>query len=126
MILFTKDEATLKKLASNYLKTIQEAFTKISKTDFVIKIASLEDVEDVMIDFWSIKADSSKQAESISSSSDPLDKLGENFSGIVEYKDDDKGEIDPVADLAEQQEIFNAESEEFLSDDELASDDELD
>ena len=92
----------------------------------MIKIASLEDVEDVMIDFWSIKADNSKQTENVSSSSDPLDKLGENFSGIVEYKDDDKGEIDPVADLAEQQEIFNAESEEFLSDDELSSDDELD
>lgn len=126
LILFTKDEVTLKKLASNYSKTIQEAFTKISKTDFVIKIASLEDVEDVMIDFWSIKADNSKQTESVSSSSDPLDKLGENFSGIVEYKDDDKGEIDPVADLAEQQELFNTDSEEFLSDDELTSDEEID
>ena len=119
LLLFDKDELTLKKLASNYINHIQDAFSKISKTDFIVKTVFKEDVEDVMIDYWNIKADTSKTSEKNESSDDPLDRLGENFSGIVEYKDDDKGEINPVADVAEQQEIQDDDSEEFLSDDEL-------
>ena len=121
LVLFNKNETTLKKLASNYIETLQEAFTKVSKTNFQIKAVFIEDVEDVMIDYWNVKTDTN--SENVQVSDDPLDKLGINFSGIVEYKDDDKGEIDPVADVAQQQEIFNNESEEFLSDDELENDD---
>ena len=124
LVLFNKNETTLKKLASNYIKTLQEAFTKISKTDFLIKSVFIEDVEDVMIDFWNIKNDNSKNTQDQPISDDPLDKISTNFSGIVEIKDDDKGEIDPVADIAEQQEIFEHETEEFLSDEEIGIDDE--
>ncbi len=122
LLLFNKEETTLKKLASNYINHIQEAFSKISKSGFIIKTVFKEDVEDVMIDYWNIKSDTTKATDNKSLSDDPLDRLGENFSGIVEYKDDDKGEINPVADVAEQQEIQEDDSEEFLSDDELEID----
>ena len=77
-----------------------------------------------MIDFWNIKSDNTKKVEEQPISDDPLDKISADFSGIVELKDDDKGEIDPVADIAEQQEIFQHETEEFLSEDEIGLDDE--
>ncbi len=126
LLLFNKNEITTKKLASNYIETIQKAFTKFSKTDFCVKTVFEEDVEDVMIDYWNIKSDNTISSQNPVASDDPLDKLGVDFSGIVEYKDDDKGEIDPVADIAQQQEIFENESEEFLSDDELKYDEEND
>ena len=119
ILLFNKEETTLKKLASNYIDHIQDAFSKISKSDFIVKTAFTQDIEDVMIDYWNIKADPSKTSYNSELSDDPLDRLGENFSGIVEYKDDDKGEINPIADVAQQQEIEEDDSEEFLSDDEL-------
>lgn len=124
LILFNKNETTLKKLASNYIETIQSEFTRQSKTDFLVKIAFSEDVEDVMIDYWNLPSDGKEK--NIPISDDPLDNIGANFSEIVEYKDDDKGEINPNADLAQQQEIFKEETEEFLSDEELSENDNID
>lgn len=124
LILFNKNETTLKKLASNYIETIQSEFTKQSKTDFAVKIAFSEDVEDVMIDYWKLPSDGKEK--NIPISDDPLDNIGMNFSEIVEYKDDDKGEINPNADLAQQQEIFKEDTEEFLSDEELSENDNID
>lgn len=124
LILFNKNETTLKKLASNYIETIQSEFARQSKTDFGVKIAFSEDVEDVMIDYWNLPSDGKEKNTPISD--DPLDNIGMNFSEIVEYKDDDKGEINPNADLAQQQEIFKEESEEFLSDEELSENDNID
>lgn len=118
LILFNKNEATLKKLASNYINTIRTEFARQSKTDFSVKIAFSEDVEDVMIDYWKLPFDENEPKVPIAD--DPLENIGRNFSDIVEFKDDDKGEINPNADLAPQQEIFKDESEEFLSEDELS------
>ena len=114
ILLFKHNEAGTRKIASSYVNELQDAFTKYSKTDFAIKAVFEEDIEDLIIDIWKIKSDNSENE--ISESDDPLDKIGAKFSGIVEYKDDDKGDIDPKPDLAEQQEID--ESEEFLTDEE--------
>ncbi len=120
ILLFKNNEIGTKKIASTYLKELQEAFTKYSKTDYAIKSVFEEDIKDLIIDIWSIKSDNSN-IETIESD-DPLDKIGAKFSEIVEYKDDDKGDIDPEPDLAEQQEID--ESEEFLTDEEQNIDEE--
>lgn len=115
ILLFKKNEMGTKKIASKYIKELQEAFTKYSKTEFSLKVVFEEDIEDMIIDFWNIKSDDT--ANNYIVSDDPLDKIGMDFSEIVEYKDDDKGDIDPNPDIAEQQEIN--EYEEYLTEDEL-------
>ena len=90
LLLFNKNEAAQKKIAVKYLEQLQKEFSNISKTDFIIKPVYINEVEDVMIDIWALPKDSSKKTnEAVTgTSTDPLERLGTDFSQIVEYSND--------------------------------------
>ncbi len=93
LLLYAKHELMLKKIASTYIRSIEEVFQKNTGTDFRVKAVFEADVEDHIIDFWNIApaVQTPRQAAASVSpqpAADPLERLGSDFPEIIEYTDE--------------------------------------
>lgn len=136
IMLFNRDEKCSKDIAKVYLTKLQQCFKKASGTDYRIKLAYRDELDDDLIDFWSLKsADTteSKQHENANDDvsvspkmqeEDPLDTLMLNFPEIVE--DSDESEFvgyNSLDDNFEQSSLVDDDHEEFLDANELSHED---
>lgn len=134
IMLFNRDEKGSRDIAKLYLAKLQQCFEKASGTDYKIKLAYRDELDDDLVNFWSLKASSLDDAEvnaeenngnSSPHASDPLDELMLNFSEIVE--DTDESEFvgyNSSADNFKQSSLVEHEDyEEFLEENELSQED---
>lgn len=124
ILIYRQNEMMLKRIASTFSKQISDVVKQASGTDFVIKTAFYEDIEGSIIDFWKIGS-GEKQAEC--EPIDPIDRLQQNFSEIVEITDESEFVgYDPSDDNFTQSEINETpdddeDDDEFLTDEEKKS-----
>ncbi len=121
ILLFTRQEIMLKKIAATYIKNIQTEFQKSTGTDLVLKTAFEDELEDHIIDYWQIgtAAPDNGEVQAVSPKEDPLDKLAENFPEIIEMTDESDFK-DYTPEHFEQTELDeDSDEEEFLTDDEI-------
>lgn len=133
ILIFTANERMMKGIASTYVNSIREMFAKGCGQDFVVKTAFLEDIEENIIDYWSIKGGEASEDDTVSyneetpkapnvkeTGKDPLDNLIDNFPEIVEVTDESEFlDYQINSDEFEQSELDEEdESEEFMTDDE--------
>lgn len=125
ILIYRKNEMMLKRIAATFAKQIADVVRQASGTDFVIKTAFLEDIEDNIIDFWKIGG--SQQNEN-AGSDDPIDVLQQKFPEIVEItdesefvgynpSDDNFTQSEMSGENAAEEDEENGE-EEFLDDEE--------
>lgn len=128
ILIYRKNEMMLKRIAATFAKQIADVVRQASGTDFVIKTAFLEDIEDNIIDFWKIGG--SQQNEN-AGSDDPIDVLQQKFPEIVEItdesefvgynpSDDNFTQSEMSGENAAEEDEENGE-EEFLDDEEKNS-----
>lgn len=121
ILLFSRQEVMLKKIAATYIKTIQTEFQKNTGTDFVFKTAFEDELEGHIIDYWQIG--SSAKDESVTAEirkEDPLDKLAESFPEIIEMTDEsDFKNYTPEHFEQTELEDESEDEEEFLTDEDL-------
>ncbi|MDD6214412.1 MAG: DNA polymerase III subunit gamma/tau [Firmicutes bacterium] len=116
ILIYKKDEIMPKKIAAAYIKQITASFRQNTGTDFNVKTAFFEDIEDNIIDFWKISDQSVQAAEN----TDPIDTLANNFPEIVEFTDESEF-VDYKPDSsdfsqASLEDEDDDEEEEFLED----------
>lgn len=130
LLLYTRQEIMLKKIASTYMKSIEEVFQKNTGTDFKVKAVFEPDVEDHIIDFWNVAPASTPAAaptENIppqaEKAGDPLDALANAFPEIIEYTDESEFVDYHAEDDHFQQATMDGNEEdaeeEFLEENEL-------
>ncbi len=129
IMLFNKNtEAVSKAIADMHKNIIEEGFIKASGVDCRVKTAFFEDIEDVLIDYWSLKApNAEKMAEAIEvhENKDPLDSLMERVPEIIESADDTAFlEYKSEDESFSQSSLENDDTEEFLEEKELLDEDE--
>lgn len=109
IIMFESSEIPSKAIIDLSLNTIEDMVCKASGADIRVKTAMRSDIEDYIIDFWSLpkgegkKAENAEPEESTEQKSseakketedepvlgkDPIDELAERFPEIVEFTDD--------------------------------------
>ncbi len=123
ILIFKKNEMMMKRIASTYMKQISDAVCRASGVQLVVKTAFLEDIEDNIIDYWSIGGEA---ADAEDPSKDPIDALTEKFPELVEITDesefldyraeDDNFTQTEINENADEDE--DEDSEEFLDEDE--------
>lgn len=93
IMLFDKNtESASKAIADAHKNVIEEGFIKASGVKCRVKTAFLEDIEDVLVDYWNLPAPKG-QEESINDTAfygnkDPLESLMERVPEIIESADD--------------------------------------
>lgn len=133
LLLYSKQELMLKKIASTYLSSIQEVFRKNTGTDYAVKAVFEEDVADYIIDFWNVAPAKGAPAPQPAApaentpAADPLDTLAASFPEIIEYTDEsefvDYRAEDDHFEQAAMGDRDEDDREEFLEDGETPSDD---
>lgn len=116
LLLYGDEETIAHEVAVQYMDNITEEFQRYTGTGFIIKAVRERDVEDNIIDYWSVPEGKGRteELERAQSSADPLDKLKTSFPEIVEI--DKSVDMTPTsADSFEQTDIYD-EGEEFLTD----------
>jgi len=120
-IIMLFDRATedfAKGIAEKYKAEIQDGFYKTSGLDCAVKVAYLDEIQDYIIDIWSLP--SGKTAEK---SADPLDEVVNEFEDIVKLTDEsDFLEYNAEETSFTQSEIDETsddDREEFLEEDEI-------
>lgn len=118
IMLFQKTEMMSKKIADQYLHTIEEAYIRSSGINLKIKTAFRKDIEDYIVDYWMFSEGKDTNTQEI----DPLDTLAEEFPEIVEFTDDSEFiDYRPTEDAYAQsvlEEDIEEATEEFLEPDE--------
>ena len=129
ILLFKREEEFSKNLALQYKSDLARLFKKVSGSNFIIKSAYEDELEDHIIDYWSLPASntpspSDENTQSVENA-DPLDAIAQNFSDIVEMSDDSEFiGYQSENDNFEQSEFDEHESEEFLEQNEISVPDE--
>ncbi len=128
ILLYSKKEQMLRRIAATYIKQAEAIFQKFTGTDLHIKAAFEDEIGDNIIDFWSLPEGESRKQEAESmpedGTQDPLTEFGNKFPEIVEYTDEsefieyNKEDNDFSQGSLEEEE----EREEFLEDRELTED----
>lgn len=124
LLLYNDDEDLVRKLAQNYISKIQSEFEKSTGLKYTVKVAKKSDLDaDCFIDVWALLPPSSSQDVSepslSTSASDSLAALTKNFSEIVDSVDE-REFLDYDTPQEEQSEL----AEEFLTEEEMAINDE--
>lgn len=130
IILFEREKEEFhKKAVDKYKASIQNYFRKISGVDCAVKTAYRDEIEDYIVDIWSLPAATDSEASApIASDSDPLSSVLQNFEDVIESTDEsDFLEYSSENDNFEQSEIGDSENndddrEEFLEDEEINPD----
>lgn len=116
ILIFDQKEMMMKKIASTYIKQITDAVCRSCGSQIIVKTAFFQDIEDNIIDFWSIGGEKSVDE----TPSDPLDALTDSFPEIVEITDESEFlDYNAEDDDFEQEEISEPDREEFLDDNEI-------
>ena len=120
--------------AVNFKDDIIKAFQQVTQSSYIIKAAYKQDIEDNIIDFWSLPSPEDTEAQDdvqIPEISDPLDRLKSEFSAIVEDADETEFiDYDSADDNFSQSSLDDTDddeqSEEYLEESEkkLAYDEE--
>ncbi len=124
ILVYNQNERMMKEIAVTYISAICEAVEQETNIDLVVKTAFFEDVEDNMIDFWSIGgSDKSENTQSQINNAELMDKLADGFPELVEVTDQsDFLEYKREEDSFRQSELEDdEEQEEFFSDEERAA-----
>lgn len=134
LLLFEREEKGAYDIAKLYLAKLQQSFKKVSGSDYRLKIAYRDELDE-LIDFWGLpsaggtenaaSAESEPHQQAAASSADPLNSLMLNFSEIIE--DSDEREFigyNSLEDNFSQSSLDDDDREEFLEANELPADDE--
>ena len=131
ILLFKRNEEFSKNLAKQYKDELEAAFAKVSGCSFRIKNAFVDEMEGNIVDYWSLSSptisNNDNQSENNTpSNGDPLDSISHNFGDIVEMSDDSEfvGYTSANDEFSQSEIDDEYESEEFLTESELSSDDE--
>lgn len=127
ILMFDKDnEEATKKIADMNKSVIQGFFVKAVGVNCAIKTAYVQDIEDVAVDYWSLKAPEGENTEDKheeDNRGDPLDSLMARMPEIIESADDtafldyNSGDDSFMQSSLEE----NEKNEEFLDEKEKAS-----
>ncbi len=121
ILVFEQKERMLKEIALTYINAIREAVSAEVNTDLVVKTAFSEDVEDNMVDYWSIsgkEASETANDETINTA-DPVKRLENSFPELLEVIDSSEFlEYNPSLENFSQSELEEDEEEEFFSEEE--------
>ena len=131
ILLFNPKEKGAYNIAAAYKDKMQVIFKRASGTDFAVKVAYENDIQEELIDFWNLPGGNGEVNEPIDVSDDPLDNLVANFGEIVENVDESEfTEYDSSKDNFSQSSLDdnNGEDddnapEEFLEGKELSPED---
>ena len=97
MVFDRKEEAFNKNIAEKYTADIQKSFQDISGVDCEIKIAFYDEIQDYIVDIWSLPSSGNSDKSEASQSSDPLDSVVEEFGDFIKLTDEsDFGIIDVI------------------------------
>ena len=88
ILLFNPKEKGAYNIAAAYKDKMQVIFKRASGTDFAVKVAYENDIQEELIDFWNLPGGNGEVNEPIEVSDDPLDNLVANFGEIVENVDE--------------------------------------
>ena len=131
ILLFNPKEKGAYNIAAAYKDKMQVIFKRASGTDFAVKVAYENDIQEELIDFWNLPGGNGEVNEPIKVSDDPLDNLVANFGEIVENVDESEfTEYDSSKDNFSQSSLDDNNSEdddnapeEFLEGKELSTED---
>ena len=117
ILIFDKNEMMKKNIASTYVKQIAEAVSRSCGTELIVKSAFFEDIEDCIIDYWTIGGGEKTVADE---SADPIDALTNNFPEIVELTDESEFlTYNAEEENFSQTEFSDRDDEEFLEENEI-------
>ena len=131
ILLFNPKEKGAYNIAAAYKDKMQVIFKRASGTDFAVKVAYENDIQEELVDFWNLPGGNGEVNEPIDVSDDPLDNLVANFGEIVENVDESEfTEYDSSKDNFSQSSLDDNNSEdddnapeEFLEGKELSPED---
>lgn len=124
IMLFKDTEKGAHDIAVMYKDKLNQSFKRASGTDFAVKLAYENEIQDEQIDFWNLPQ--SENDTDIPMSSDPLDRIVQNFGEIVEDADESEF-IDYNStedDFSQSSFDEDDEHEEFLEQSEISEEDE--
>lgn len=126
IMLFKDAEKGAHDIAVMYKDKLNQVFKRSSGTDLIIKLAYESEIQEEPVDFWNLPQGNADEAETPSVSEDPLDRLVQNFSEIIEDADESEFvDYDSAEDSFSQSSFEDEdEQEEFLEKNELSEDDE--
>lgn len=126
IMLFKDAEKGAHDIAVMYKDKLNQVFKRSSGTDLIIKLAYEDEIQEEPVDFWNLPQGNADEAETPSVSEDPLDRLVQNFSEIIEDADESEFvDYDSAEDSFSQSSFEDEdEQEEFLEKNELSEDDE--
>ena len=117
ILIFDKNEMMKKNIASTYVKQIAEAVSRSCGTELIVKSAFFEDIEDCIIDYWTIGGNEKTVADE---SADPIDALTNSFPEIVELTDESEFlTYNAEEENFSQTEFSDRDDEEFLEENEI-------
>ncbi|MCH5210064.1 MAG: DNA polymerase III subunit gamma/tau [Oscillospiraceae bacterium] len=131
IMLYKRAEKGAHDIGVSFIDRLRQAFKRASGTDFNLKIAYEDEIQEDLVDFWALTSsganpenenDSNNSAVSV----DPLENLIENFGEIIEDADESEFiEYDSSRDAFSQSSFDDDEDrEEFLEGNEIPEDDE--
>lgn len=88
ILLFNPKEKGAYNIAAAYKDKMQVIFKRASGTDFAVKVAYENDIQEELVDFWNLPGGNGEVNEPTKVSDDPLDNLVANFGEIVENVDE--------------------------------------
>ncbi len=116
ILIFDKKEMMMKRIASTYVKQITEAVCRSCGEQIIVKTAFFDDIEDNIIDYWSIGGEKTVET----ASDDPIDALTDSFPEIVEITDESEFlDYNIEDDNFSQTELTDRDDEEFLEENEI-------
>ncbi len=129
ILLFKREEKGAHDIGANFKERLKQAFKRASGTDYAIKIAYEDEIQDDLVDFWALSAsnaDNDNDSNNSAASADPLENLIENFGEIVEDADESEFiEYDSSQDNFSQSSFDDdSDREEFLDESEISQEDE--
>lgn len=128
ILLFKREEKGTHDIAVMFKDKLQQTFKRASGTEYAVKLAYDDEIQDELVDFWNLPSSDSGTSESGNAemSGDPLDNLVKNFSEIIEDADESEFIEYNSADNSFSQSSFDDEDdrEEFLDQSELSDEDE--
>jgi len=129
VMLFDRRERFAVNMLGNNRDKLEKIFAQVTGTDYAIKFVYRDEVEDAIVDIWSLRPSSAKQSDdeggedTPSEYDDPLDELSANFGELIESTDGTEFmDYDSSKDSFEQEDVFESDKEEFLEGDERKTD----
>ncbi len=128
ILLFKREEKGAHDIAVMMKPKLQQTFKNASGTDYSVKLTYEDEIQEDLVDFWSLPADDNANPENSAPeiSSDPLDNLIQNFGEIIEDADESEFvEYNSSKDSFSQSSFEeDDDKEEFLENSEMSDENE--